>query len=276
VVTIYKDVRRIDFCTTLNNEVEDHRLRVLFNAPFGCSEVLVETTFGVVQRPSKVEAGEDYFEKPIGTSPQKTFSCVEDDASGMALFNRGIPEVEAIPGENSTALALTLLRSVGWLSREDLTSRTGPAGPLIETPGAQAKGCHMFEYAFTTYQGGYADADIVGQAHSFAFPPIAIMTNRHKGKIKDGSSLVRIDNPNVMVSALEPYKTEGGYCVRIYNSTEDPQTARLTPVEKGLQMREINFMMKRLTKVPVGRKRGVADLSFRPYEIKTLELVPTR
>ncbi|UCD58033.1 MAG: hypothetical protein JSV16_02660, partial [Candidatus Hydrogenedentota bacterium] len=71
LVSIYRDIKRIDFRTALDNQCEDHRLRVAFYAPFAAADVLVETTFGVVRRPSRVEPWEGHFEKPIGTSPQK-------------------------------------------------------------------------------------------------------------------------------------------------------------------------------------------------------------
>ena len=40
-------------------------------------------------------------------------------------------------------LGLTLLRCVGWLSRDDLSTRYKHAGPGLETPGAQCLGLHI-------------------------------------------------------------------------------------------------------------------------------------
>ena len=53
------------------------------------------------------------------------------------VANRGLPEVEFIPEGNETHIALTLLRCVGWLSREDMHCRRGHAGPELPTPEAQ-------------------------------------------------------------------------------------------------------------------------------------------
>jgi alpha-mannosidase len=273
LVSIYRDIKRIDFRTTLDNRCEDHRLRVLFNAPFAAPEIQVETAFGVVSRPSKLGAGDNHFEKPVGTSPQKTFSCIQNGSVGVALFNRGIPEIEAAARDNDTTLALTLVRSVGWLSREDLVSRPAAAGPELEAPGAQSQGPHTFEYAFTSYQGDLTRAGIVGQAHSYAFPPVAIITSRHKGKIKDGSSLVEVDNPTVIVSAIEPSRLKKAYLVRLYNTTDTAQTARLALWGRNPKVYEVNSLEKRLSKEPLRRKAGRLELSFRPAEIKTLHAV---
>jgi alpha-mannosidase len=274
LVSLYRDIKRIDFHTTFSNQCEDHRLRVHFNAPFAAPSVLTETTFGIVRRSAKVDTAADWFEKPIGTGPQKTFSCVESGSLGMALLNRGIPEIEAIAGNNETALALTLVRAVGWLSREDLKARPAGAGPAIETPGAQSKGPHSFEYAFVSFQGDYATASVVEQAHSFAFPPIGIITNRHKGKIKDGASLVSTDNPNVIVSAIEKSRLDGALLLRLYNTTDGAQQARLALWSKNAKVYDVNLLEKRLSKEPLRQKAGRIELAFRPAEIKTLQVVP--
>jgi alpha-mannosidase len=273
LVSLYRNFKRIDFTTTFDNQSEDHRLRVLFNAPFRTSETVVESTFGTVTRSAEIPSADDHHEKPIGTSPQKTFSCLENGSAGMALFNRGIPEIEARAGENTTMLALTLVRAVGWLAREDLNARPDAAGPTLEAPGAQCRGPHTFEYAFTSYQDGFEAAGIVGQAHAYAFPPIAQITARQRGRIKDGASLVQADNPNISVSAVEPSSREGRYTVRLYNTTGSDQNTRLSLWGRKIRVHEVNLLGKKLSRDPLRRKAGRFELFFRPAEIRTLQVV---
>jgi alpha-mannosidase len=68
-------------------------------------------------------------------------------AGDLVVFGRGLPEYEAVPTQAGLDLALTLLRCVGWLSRDDLSTRPGSAGPTIATPDAQCPGEQTFEYA---------------------------------------------------------------------------------------------------------------------------------
>ncbi|RJP66977.1 MAG: hypothetical protein C4532_15270 [Candidatus Abyssobacteria bacterium SURF_17] len=276
LVSIYRDIKRIDFRTTFDNQCEDHRLRALFSAPFEASEVNVESAFCVVKRSCIVEPGEGHFEKPTGAGPQKTFSCIENGSVGMALFNRGIPEIEAAADKDGTSLALTLVRSIGWLSRDDMVVRPAAAGPQLAVPGAQAKGPHTFEYAFTSYQGSYTEANIVAHAHAYAFPPIAIITNRHKGSIRGGTSLAVVDNPNIVVSAVEASRLKGAYVARLYNATGSPQETRFLPVRKSAILYEVDFLEKRRSNETLQRAKGGVKLSFRPSEIKTLQIVPKR
>jgi alpha-mannosidase len=273
LVSLYADIKRIDFRTTFDNECEDHRLRVVFNAPYAAPEILVESTFDIVRRPTRVEAGEGCVEMPIGTSPQKTFSCIEAGGLGMALFNRGIPEIEASAGDDATAMALTLVRSTGWLSREDLVSRPEAAGPTVEAPGAQAKGPHDFEYAFTSYRGGFVEAEVTASAHAYAFPPQVAVTNSHKGRIKGGASLVETGSRDIVLSALEPAKLKGAYLARLYNSTGLARTARLKFWGRVAGVYEVNLLEQRRSKEPLKKKAGKIDVEFRPGEIKTFQVV---
>ena len=55
--------------------------------------------------------------------------------------------------KNSTAeIAVTLLRSVGWLSRDDFATRKNHAGPFLETPKAQTIGEWEFDYSIIVEQ----------------------------------------------------------------------------------------------------------------------------
>jgi alpha-mannosidase len=153
-------------------------------------------------------------------------------------------------------------------------SRPIAAGPTFEAPGAQCKGRSEFEYAFTSYGGDYVDAGIVAEAHAYAFPAIATMTNRHKGKIKSGSALVEVDNPSIAVSAVETLGRKGAWTVRLYNTSREAREAGLTFWTKNSKVYEANLLGRGRSKEPLRRKGGRARLNFRPAEIKTLQVVP--
>ena len=97
-------------------------------------------------------------EQPMGTYPQKAFASVDDGTHGLTIGNRGLPEYEALNTPDGAEIAVTLLRCVGWLSRADLTSRKGGAGPQLRTPGAQLPGRHVFEYCIIPHDGAWEPA----------------------------------------------------------------------------------------------------------------------
>jgi alpha-mannosidase len=163
-------------------------------------------------------------------------------------------------------MALTLVRSVGWLSRGDLRMRKGHAGPGLETPEGQSLGAHRFEYALTTYRGDWVSSEIVRHAHDFAYPPAAGLVDRHAGKAEP--ALLCCDNPQVVVSAVTPSKRTDRFLVRCYNSTDVKQLALLA-LPAGCTARSVDLLG-----APNGKRlRRSGDrwrLRLGPFEILTL------
>ncbi len=270
IVRLFAGVRRVDFETTVDNTAADHRLRVHFQTPLAVASASSEQAFGTAERPLELEPPSE-FEHAIGTVPQKTFTAIQDGSHGVALFNRGIPEVEVARTGDGTEIALTLIRSVGWLSRGDLRLRHGPAGPGLETPEAQSPGPHHFEYALTTFDGDWQDAGLVAQAHAFAFPPLAATTDAHPGPLPSGAALVGSDNAHVVLSALVPANAPGVFLTRWYNSSARPQSAEITAA-LARRARAVDFLGRprrtRLRRLGPGRWKA----QLRPFEILTLQL----
>jgi mannosylglycerate hydrolase len=144
--------RRVVFKTQIDNGALDHRLRVRFPTLVDSRTVIAEGAFALLERSAcPISDGVGWLEPPSAT--QHTRGLVA--AGAIAVAGRGLPEYEAIVTETGLDIALTLLRCVGWLSREDLSSRPGGAGPSLEVPDAQCLGRHEFEYALWV---GDADA----------------------------------------------------------------------------------------------------------------------
>ncbi len=271
IVRLYAGVPRVDFETTVDNLAADHRLRVHFQTPLVVRSAFMEQAFGTVERLLELEPASE-FEQPTGTVPQKTFTCIQDGRCGVALFNRGIPEVEVRSFDGGTDIALTLIRAVGWLSRGDLRSRRGPAGPGLETPEAQALGTHRFTYALATFAGDWQTAGIVAQAYAFAFPPIAVMTDAHPGPLADDAALVQCDNPQVVLSALTAGKRPGTFITRWYNSSGQEQDAEIT-IPRATRVRAVDLLEKP-TRTRARRLKGQRwRLQLRPFEIVTLQVM---
>ena len=136
---------RVEFRTRLTNLSRDHRLRVIFRVSDAGTTVLAESQFALLKRAARpASSGAGWRERPIPT--QHTRGLVVAGSLGVA--GRGLPEYEALAGANgqTNAIALTLLRCVGWLSRDDLTTRPGHAGPALPVEDAQCLGEHHFEY----------------------------------------------------------------------------------------------------------------------------------
>ena len=132
---------RFELTSVVENEAEDHRLRLLVRSDDGADEVRAESQFTVARRPlSPPPPRADWVEPPVPTA--HTLGAVA--LGPLILLTKGIPEYEA----SREGLRLTLLRCVGTISRPaGLPTRPLAAGPEIATPDGQCRGRHVFEYA---------------------------------------------------------------------------------------------------------------------------------
>ncbi len=168
--------RRLEFQTTLQNTAEDQRLRVLFGTgvqtAWADAQGQFEVTRRAVELPAEERARVPLFdeEQEVSYHPQRAFVDVSDAAGGLAVLNRGLPEYEAEPGVDGVTLGLTLLRAVGRLSRDDLSTRYKHAGPPLDTPDAQCLGPHTFEYAVVPHAGDWLATGIPAQAAAYTTP----------------------------------------------------------------------------------------------------------
>jgi alpha-mannosidase len=226
-ISLHPGVRRLDFRTEVQNRARDHRLRVHFPSPVHTNWSEAEGTFDVVRRSLGVpsDTGE-WVEQPVGTHPQKAFVNVSDGAAGLMVINRGLPEYEALhEADGSVTVALTLLRCVSWLSRDDYPCRKGHAGPALETPEAQCLGHHVFEYALVPHAGNWRV--VYPEAHAFNAPLRAISTDSHMGHLPLAHSLVELRGDGVVLSAVKRAEKGDGWIVRCYNILETAVVAQM-------------------------------------------------
>ncbi|MEE9609477.1 MAG: hypothetical protein V3U03_17205 [Myxococcota bacterium] len=221
---------RLDVSVEAHNTARDHRFRVELAAPFAASRFEVESAFEIVDRPIAPAAdafgAERPAEFPIGATPQRSFSTLIGDRCAMTVANRGCPEVEALPQPGgTTALALTVLRAVGWLSRDDLALRPGHAGPAIRTPGGQVPGAHRVELSWRLHAPD--DPFRLAEAHRFAWPAWAFAGGcSTPAPLADRARLLELEDPAVVVSAVEP-RPGSPPVVRLFNASSQARRVQL-------------------------------------------------
>ena len=277
-VRLLHGVRRVDISTTVDNQAGDHWLRVMFDVPVQTDVSEAEGTFDVLSRPLDLpEADSSWREQPVPTHPQKTWVAVGDGQRGVLLANRGLPEYEVLrrPDGAGVTLALTLLRCVGWLSRDDLTTRQGHAGPGLPTPGAQCLGLTRFDYALVPFAGTWQTSRAYHQAHSFNVPLRALTEDFHPGPLPPTDTLVIIEPDDLVISALKRSADGEAVILRAWNISDAPVQARIVPPPFLRAARLV-----RLDETPAaetGRVQSIPDapgwrLDLRPREICTLRL----
>ena len=248
-VTLYSKVRRIDFRTIFNNCVKDHRLRVIFPTDIMTDCTYAESSFDVVRRPIEPPSATDWKESPSLTQPQQSYVSINDGAKGMTLINQGLPEYEAIRTEKGTSILLTLLRCVGWLSRDDLKTRKGRAGPRLypdlRTPDAQCLGRHEFRYSLVIHEGGWKDNKVWRDAYNHNTPLILHPTSQHLGPLAQEFSFVQIKPESLIISAMKKGELRNSLILRIFNPESKQTEVEIYTHKKIMNAHFVNLYEKK-------------------------------
>jgi len=140
-ITLRAGADRLEVITTVENTVEDHRLRVLFPTGLEGDSYLSDSGFDVVKRPVALAADNDIRrELDVETRPQATWTAFGDGGRGLAVVSRGLPE-SAVLDTAEHAIALTLFRG---FRRAVMTN---------DNPGGQETGTLTFRYWIVPFEG---------------------------------------------------------------------------------------------------------------------------
>ena len=114
------------------NGAPDHRLRLRVATGVAPGETIADAAFRpVVRTPLALSAAEQLIEHVVPTAPLHRWVARFDAAEGATVFSDGLAEYESLA---DGAVAVTLVRAVGALSRVDLPERPGHAGWPADTP----------------------------------------------------------------------------------------------------------------------------------------------
>lgn len=273
--------RRVEVKTLLTNVVKDHRLRVIFPTGINADYSYAEEPFDVAklsviddsppkELPERVRslllAGR--YTQPINTHPFQNFVDYGDGDKGLAIISRRVTEYEVLPEQG--AIALTLLRSVGWLARYDLMTRVGDVGPHIFTPEAQCLGEHVFHYAIYPHRGDWFEGKTPLEAFSHNLRLRAVQTYS-PGVLPDELGFVSLTTPDPVgafrLTALKRSEAGDGIILRFFNTLETTVEGELktwwTNAEKSFrtnlneeEQEELSFN-KNVLKITAGQKEIV-------------------
>ena len=229
IIRLPKSSPVVDFQVRFDNRALDHRLEVRFPSQIPADVARYDSHFDVVERPVNLPDHDlKWWEQPRPEVPQQAFADVSDASRGLMLANQGLPEVAALrDSEGNTVLALTLLRCVGWLSRDDLWVRQGHAGPALETPDAQEQGIYEFAYRLIPHVGDWRSA--ASLAYGFQTSLRGEVSNLHAGSLAHQAALVEVDNPAFHLTAIKTAEDKSGLVVRGYNQSDTSFKAQIGP-----------------------------------------------
>jgi mannosylglycerate hydrolase len=274
----------VGVAVALHHTQRDHRLRLRLVTPLRTSTVASDGHWLLLERPIRPEAAPHHYQQPIPTVHQRRFSALSDGERGVALLARGLPEAEAFATEHGSDLSVTLLRAVGWLSRDDLLSRPQGAGPALPTPEAQCPGERHFALALLPFAGDLNDPRLHHAAERFIAParpfpagprdPRPDLKPEGERATPDAAAALpwRVElTPPLTLSALAPAETGEGAIVRLSNPTRAPLSGTLRIAPAPLSATLVRLDETPLAALAVGDD-GIVTLDVAPAEVVTVAL----
>lgn len=256
VLRLGRASRALDVDVRIDNRARDHRLRLLFDTGKPA----------LSWRVAAMLDGEERCIQPVDDrgwvhpAPRTFVHHGWISVNGLTVVAAGLPEAEVLA---DGTLALTLLRCVGWLSRADLGSRSGPAGPTLPVPEAQCQGA--LDARVSLFVGSdpcLAQCCMIPAAAVFAAPRPVAEANR---------PLLRLERERLLLGALKPPQRGRGIVLRLYNPRDaDVEDALITGFDLAC-VHELNLAEEVLCEIGCESGRRV-ELRVRAHQWKTLLL----
>jgi len=271
-ISITSGAKRAEFTTRWENKSKDHLLQLRFlqgnsKAKENLSETFAENTFGIIKHekhefkpalnaknfiPAIKGQEEKRYEFRTNTAPMQRFVW----ANGLGIITEGLSEYEV----TGNSLFITILRSVGKLSKLTLNTRNFPAGPPLDTSGAQCLGSHTVKYSICATDN--AD-ELFKESDEFFGSIIADVGAGYQTK---NVNFFKTNNKNIYTYAVKTPDNKNGVILRLMNLSGETQKVSFSTDLEFSGYAEVDG----LEEVIDGSAAFAKTLVFTPYELKSV------
>lgn len=231
---------RLEFETVIDWKELHRLLKVAFPVCVFAENGINEIQFGYVERPTRRSRT---YDKDRFEVCNHRYSALCDQVHGAAVLN----DCKYGISMNENALELTLLRAA--------------AAPEMHADNRE----HHFTYAFTAWEGSFADSDVVRQGYELNVKPVAA-----NGTV-NAFSMFGVEKNNVILESVKLAEDgSGDLILRLYESKKAAVHTALFTTLPVVQAWSCTMLEEKETELVVEDKS--ISLDFRAFEIKTLRL----
>lgn len=241
IIRLEAESARVEVSMTVDWKEQHRLLKTAFPVCVYAEEGINEIQFGYVKRPTHRSRT---YDKDRFEVCNHRYSALCDASHGAALLNDSKYGISM----NGNRLELSLLKSA--------------CSPEMRADNR----VHHFTYAFTAWEGNFADCDVVQQGYELNSAPAVVCGSR------PGSGLFQTDCANIVPESVKLAEDGSGDCiVRLYESKKAAGQAKISmPLLAGKKAYLCDMLENREEEVPV--QNGTVTLKFRAFEIKTLRI----
>lgn len=269
-ITLEKGAKSLKVRTVVENNVENHRLRVAF--PTGIQAETVDTAghFCVDKRPAHPVKDQDgQFYPEMQTLPMQIFADVSDENKGLGIVSNSFTEYEM---KEDQTLYLTLFRAMGNM----IVTWWEAVGEFPGMKGSQLQRCMEFEYAIYPHKGNWEQAETYAEARKLNTPVMTYqVTGGGTGNLPLEQEFLQIGDRNLQISAFKKSEDRESLILRVYNPTGkaiDTQIRLSVPEFEIREVTECN-LNEEATAVTCPVNGNVWEANVGVNEIKTYEIM---
>lgn len=243
IIRLEAQSSRVEVSMTVDWKEQHRLLKTAFPVCVYAEEGINEIQFGYVKRPTHRSRTYDRDRFEVCNH---RYSALCDASHGAALLNDSKYGISM----NGNRLELSLLKSA--------------CSPEMRADNR----VHHFTYAFTAWEGSFADCDVVRQGYALNSAPDVVCGS----KAKAAGGLFTADCANIVLETVKLAEDgSGDFIVRLYESKKAAGTAKVTmPLLEGRRAYLCDMLENREEEIPV--QDGAVTLTFRAFEIKTLRI----
>ncbi|NBC81797.1 MAG: alpha-mannosidase [Bacteroidetes bacterium] len=262
--TLRKGAHALEVKTVVDNNADDHRLRLLFDTGINTETIASGGHFYIDKRPVQPNANTEYYPE-MQTLPHQGFVHLQDKNQGFAVISNCFIEYEALKNSRST-LAMTLLRGV----RNKICTEFRSAGNFPHQHGGQSFGQHTFEYQILTISEETRSHELYEHVNQQAVPVKIGQTNDHQGELEPVMRLYEISPPEIQLSALKKSEDNENYIVRVFNPVDKEISGKISFHKKIVQAWITNLNENRTGEAELNDQGDICFVTG-PHQILTIE-----
>lgn len=245
IITIYKDIPRIDFDTVADWHEQHIFVKVAFPVDILSDKATYEIQYGAVERPAHVNTSWDSAKFEVCAHKWADFG---EAGYGVALMN----DCKYGYDIHDSIMRMSLIKC-----------GTSP-NPVAD------QGEHVFKYSLMPHSGDWREAEVVKEAFAVNCPLVAAKATGN-GSLPAEYSFVSADAPNVIISVAKEACDSENIIVRAYEAHGKRTKSRIQLGVDIVGACEVDMLEEKVYEKLMVINNSFATV-FKPYEIKTFRI----
>lgn len=264
--TLRKNQPFVEVHTKINNNAEQHRVRAMFPTKLDVKVSAAEAAFDVIERDIVVPESSPYYGRPTPQYPMHRFVDMSDENVGVAIFNDGIREYEAVVDDDRT-VAITLFR--GFTATQSPVIDQWDIYPWMKL--SQSLGENEWKYAIMPHSGNWEEGNIYREVERFNLPFETGQSGKGGGNLPKMMSFISIEPKEIVLSTMKRAEKSDSLILRLFNPTDKEIEGSIKTFKEMKEAWITNMNEKRREQLEV--IGNTVNIIFDHKKIVTVEVV---